>query len=208
MNLYQKLNISESDSISIVAVTKNQSIEDISQLVKQGVNDLGENRLQEIEKKHQFFPNVRWHFIGRIQSNKIAKIVMYSHLIHSVCEIRHLEQINECAKKQGKIQNILLQLNLANEQTKAGMSFENIQFLIANQNNFKYIKICGMMVIGNNSTDNQLISSTFAQGRSLYLEYQKQFTDFTILSMGMSNDYQIAIENGSNMLRLGRILFT
>lgn len=207
MNNYLQIKQTIPEQVSLVAVSKNQSIDDIQSLVDLGVTNLGENKLQEIIRKKEYFPQVNWHFIGRIQSNKIAKIVQHSVLIHSVSELRYLNLINDHARNQNKVQDVLLQINLANELTKAGLKEEELNWLTKNYKTYQHVRICGLMIIGDNVKDHQQIKETFDNGYNLYNHLKCQIEDFSILSMGMSNDYKLAIEAGSNMVRLGTILF-
>lgn len=193
--------------VTLVAVTKNQTIEDVTALYDLGISDFGENKLQELLKKQVIFPDVRWHFIGRIQSNKIKQIVNSSYLIHSVSEIRYLDKINSEAGKIDKVQKILLQLNLANEESKKGISLNDFSYVINNSNSYSNVEICGLMVMGNHVDDSTIIKSTFNQAHSLFKEISESNYNFNTLSMGMSNDYELAIKSGSNMIRLGTVLF-
>lgn len=194
--------------VTLVAVTKNQDIDDVHRLYKLGVANFAENKLQELEKKQLIFPDINWHFIGRIQSNKIKNIVKHSTLIHSVSEIRYLEKINLEAAKLEKKQSVLLQLNLANEQTKKGLSIEDFNFVIDNQKLYPNTLICGLMVMGNHVEDNELITETFRAAQKIFKEVNSSSPQFNILSMGMSADYKLAIECGSTMVRIGSLLFT
>lgn len=193
--------------IKLVAVTKNQSIDDVSTLANLGIHDFGENKLQALIKKKQIFPDYNWHFIGRIQSNKLRDIVKNAKLIHSVSEIRYLEIINREAANINKTQAVLLQLNLAGEDSKKGISLPDFNFIIANQQLYPNVAIRGLMVMGNNVDDQAIISATFKQAKSLFDLVNQTNPTFDILSMGMSGDYQLAIEHGSTMLRIGSLLF-
>lgn len=205
-NVKKTLNELDGD-ITLVAVTKNQSINDVKELELLGVNNFGENKLQELIKKKEYFPNANWHFIGRIQSNKIKDMVHNCVLIHSVASIKHLSKINLEASKINIVQDILVQINIANDPNKDGLSQLELDELIANQNDYLHIRVRGMMVIGDHTDDINKISTTFATANVLFKELQQQFTNFDILSMGMSNDYKLAIQQGSNCVRVGSLLF-
>lgn len=194
-------------NVTLVAVTKNQTIEDVKTLATLGINNFGENKLQELIKKKQLFPDSNWHFIGRIQSNKLRDIVKHSVLIHSVSEIRYLETINREANKICKTQAVLLQLNIAGEETKKGLTIDDFNYIIDNQHLFPNVLIKGMMVMGNNTSDDTVINSTFKQAHTLFESVNKFNSTFDTLSMGMSGDYQLAINQGSTMLRVGSLLF-
>ncbi len=189
----------------LIAVTKNQDIEAVKLLFDNGYTEFGENKLQELIKKKEILPNANWHFIGRIQSNKIKQIVHHSVLIHSVSEFRYLQKINDEAGKINKIQDVLLQLNIANEVTKKGLSKDDLELII--NSNFNNVRICGMMVMGDHTDDQVKIEATFKTAKTEFDQLQSKFENFNILSMGMSSDYELAIKCGSNMVRIGTLLF-
>ncbi len=195
-------------NVSLIAVTKNQSIDDIKSLQHMGIDQFAENKVQQLLEKQKHINNANWHFIGRIQSNKIKKIVEHSTLIHSVSELRYLQSINSYAQKLNKKQQVLIQLNIAQETSKKGMPIEDFYYLLDNLSEFPYVLVCGMMVIGNDSTNTELIKQTFEQSYKIFTTIRKTHNNFTILSMGMSNDYKLAIECGSTMVRVGTALFS
>lgn len=202
------INNNEKKNCKTLIVTKNQSLESINFFYDLGYRTYGENKLQSILNKKDLFPNAHWHFIGRIQSNKIKQIVSSCDLIHSVSTIKHLNLINKEAQKIDKIQHILLQFNLNGEITKAGFTLSQIDKIKQELTNLYNIKICGIMVIGDNVSDKEIINNTFQEGNKLFNKLKLYFgKDFSILSMGMSGDYEIAIANGSTLVRLGSILF-
>lgn len=193
------------NDVTLVGVTKNQTIEDVTSLYNLGVTNLGENKLQELVKKKQLFPDANWHFIGRIQSNKIKDIVKHSCLIHSVSELRYLEKINLEAGKLDIIQDILIQLNVAGEDSKKGMPMSDFEYIMNSQDQFPNVVVRGLMVMGDHVDDDSVIKNTFDTSKVLFDRYA---TDtFNTLSMGMSGDYQLAIECGSTMVRIGTLLF-
>ncbi len=195
------------NDVTLIAVTKNQEIDDVAKLVELGVTNLGENKLQELLKKKAIFPDVNWHFFGRIQSNKIKDIVANATLIHSVSELRYLEKINVEAEKLGIVQDVLLQLNIAGEQTKKGLSDLEFNYINEHPQEFKHTRIRGLMTMGDHIDDQEVIKSTFNQAFTVYSEIARTRDNFDTLSMGMSSDYQLAIECGSNMVRIGTLLF-
>lgn len=198
--LIKDLNI-KSD-VKIVAVTKNRTIEEISKIYDQGCRNFGENKLQELEQKVDSFEGVSWHFIGRIQSKKIPKIVKYSSLIHSISETKHIIKTNNAAKNLNKVQDILIQINISLEETKGGFLIEELNDAVTLANSLENINLVGFMVMGDNTTDINKIKHTFNTAKTLFDKY-----NLTILSMGMSNDYELAIKCGSNCVRVGSILF-
>lgn len=190
---------------TLIAVTKNQKIEDVQSLYDHGYREFGENKLQELIKKKELFGDANWHFIGRIQSNKLKQIVTHAVLIHSVSEFRYLQKIDAEASKIGKVQDVLLQLNIAGEQTKKGLTEDDLELII--NSNFKHVRIRGLMVMGDHTTDEAAIRNTFELAKHRFEELKSKFDSFDILSMGMSSDYELAIECGSNMVRIGTLLF-
>lgn len=209
MNINNTSNIIESipQGVKLIAVTKNQTIEDVTALHQLGINNFGENRLQELVKKKAIFPDVNWHFIGRIQSNKLKDVVKHAVLIHSVSELRYLEKINTEAAKINKVQDVLLQLNIAGEETKKGISKEQFDYIINNQSAFTNVRVRGIMVMGDHVDDVNAITTTFTQAKQLFDTINDSHPNFDILSMGMSSDYQLAIKCGSTMVRIGTLLF-
>ncbi len=199
LNNFLKLN----EKLTLVCVSKYYSHEKIQKAFDLGFNNFGESKLQELEKKKEILKDldIFWHFIGRLQSNKIKKIVLYSDLIHSVSKIKHLEKINIEAEKLDKIQNILLQINLTDEIHKDGFSLKEFEDIIKDLN-YKNICIKGIMVIGPHTDDFDKINVVFKKGYEIFKKY-----NLKILSMGMSFDYEIALKNNSNCLRIGKRIF-
>ncbi len=191
------------EEITLVAVSKYYNYEKIIKAYNLGFNNFGESKLQDLEKKYELLKDykITWHFIGRLQSNKIKKIVLYSDLIHSVSNSKHLEKINLEAEKINKVQNILLQVNIANEHNKDGFSLEEFESII-NDVNFNNINIEGIMVIGPHTENEEDINKIFKEA---YLLFKKH--NFKTISMGMSFDYEIALKNNSNCLRIGKSIF-
>ncbi len=189
--------------ITLVAVSKYYESEKIKKAYNLGFRNFGESKLQDLEKKQEILKDldINWHFIGRLQSNKIKKIVLYSDLIHSVSNTKHLEKIDLEAQKINKIQNLLLQVNLTDEEHKDGFLLKDFEEVI-NKPNYKNINIKGIMVIGPHTEEINKISNVFENGYNLFKKY-----NFEILSMGMSFDYEIALKNNSNCLRIGKSIF-
>lgn len=198
--LVKDLNIKE--GVTLVAVTKNKTIQEVQTIYDQNVRDFGENRIEELLEKYDVFADVTWHFIGRIQSKKIAKIVKTCSLIHSISNIEHLLKCNSSAKNINKIQDILLQINISEEVTKDGFNLSDINEAIKLAKTLENINLKGIMVIGDHVENSDVIRHTFDKGYEVKEKY-----NFEILSMGMSNDYELAIDCGSNMVRIGSILY-
>ncbi len=201
MNINNFLELNK--KINIVAVSKYYTYEKIIKAYNLGFTNFGESKLQELEKKQEILKdyNITWHFIGRLQSNKIKKIVLYSNLIHSVSSLKHLTKIDTEASKINKKQNILLQINLTDEIQKDGFSLSEFENIIKN-NNYHNINIKGIMVIGPHTTDENKINLVFKKANEIFKKYK-----FDILSMGMSFDYEIALKHNSNCLRIGKSIF-
>lgn len=193
-------------NVNLIAVSKYQSDSDIKTLIKLGVSDFAENTEQNLKKRIELFPNVNWHFIGRIQSNKIKSIVNKSILIHSVSSLEHLAKIDKAALAINKIQNILIQINLTNESTKSGINLTELESFLKQAQAFPNINCQGFMIIGDHTDDQSIISATFKHANSLFNHYHEQY-NLSILSMGMSNDFELAIKYGSTHVRIGSKLF-
>ena len=203
---------------TIIAVSKTKPVEDILEAYEMGIRDFGENYVQELVEKQAKLPkDIRWHFIGHLQSNKVKYIADFVHLIHGVDSEKLLTEINKQGKKLNKKINCLLQVHIAEEETKFGFDKTEIDTLInlhfinkESPHQFEFVKICGMMGMASFSEDIQLIKNEFKFLKTIFDTYSNHSTanfKLEILSMGMSADYQIAIECGSNMIRIGSMLF-
>ncbi len=192
----------------IVVVTKNHSAEEIRNLYEMGFHVFGENRMQEMKAKlNVYMPEVRWHFIGHLQTNKVREAVRYCDMIQSVDSEKLLLKIDEEAKRQGKIMDVLLQVNIAEEDTKYGFRYDEVEDIVKQYCGLSNIRIMGIMVIGPHTDDRKRIAEVFHKGKTLFDKLESNYQHIKYLSMGMSSDYEIALEEGSNMLRLGRIMF-
>ena len=210
--------------VTLVAVSKTKSVEEILELYNVGQRDFGENYVQELTEKYQQLPkDIHWHFIGHLQSNKVKLIAPFVHLIHSVDSEKLLKEINKEAKKKERIIDCLLQVHIAKEETKFGLDENELQQIIqalnlANNTNeeksFKNISIKGLMGMASFTDDEKIVRKEFHSLKTLFDQFTihhspltTHHSPFTILSMGMSADYKIAIEEGSNMVRIGSLLF-
>jgi pyridoxal phosphate enzyme (YggS family) len=196
-------------TVTLVVVTKTHPIKQLQELYATGQRIFGENKVQELcEKQLQLPEDIEWHLIGHLQSNKVKYIAPFVSLIHSVDSLPLLFEIDKQAKKNNRIINCLLQLYIANEDTKFGFSFEDVEELINSQELKKLnnIKIVGFMGMATNTTNQEQLKEEFI---SLHYFFNQQKSNIThnfklsILSMGMSSDYPIAIECGSTMIRVG-----
>lgn len=201
------------ESTTLVAVSKTKPKEDISTVYSFGQLDFGENKVQELCEKHQELPkDIRWHMIGHLQRNKVKDIAPFVHLIHSVDSERLLKEINKQGEKLDKKINILLQVYIAEEDTKFGFDKEELQNLLTDSFEQKYpnVEVFGLMGMATFTEDVSKVAKEFRSLQSTFLETKERFSfmqKFDVLSMGMSGDYKIALENGSNMIRVGSMIF-
>ena len=207
--------------VTLVAVSKTKPVEDILELYHLGQRDFGENYVQELVEKYQQLPkDIRWHFIGHLQSNKVKLIAPFVSLIQSVDSEKLLKEINKEGKKNNRSIDCLLQVHIAKEETKFGLDEDELKELItrvANSNSadsFKNISIKGLMGMASFTGDKEVVRKEFRQLKSLFdqlqtTNYKLQSINYKLqtISMGMSSDYQMAIEEGSNMVRIGSLLF-
>ncbi|MGZ3883905.1 MAG: YggS family pyridoxal phosphate-dependent enzyme [Bacteroidia bacterium] len=199
--------------VTLVAVSKTKPNALIEEAYACGQRDFGENYVQELVEKHGQLPeDIRWHFIGHLQSNKVKMIVPFVHLIHGVDSLKLLKEINRQSEKTGKVTNCLLQIHIAREETKFGFDFEECESLLKSGElaSLQHVQIMGFMGMASNTDDTEQIRREF---RSLK-EFQKQVSQLltfssqlSTLSFGMSSDYKIAIEEGSTMVRIGSSIF-
>ncbi len=196
--------------VTLVAVSKTKPNELINQAYLAGQIDFGENYVQELVDKHQELPkDIRWHFIGHLQTNKVKLIAPFVNLIHGVDSLKLLEEINKQAQKNNRIINCLLQIYIAQEDSKFGLSFDEcIELLQSNSYlNLKNICVVGFMAMASNTEDNEQIKKEFLSLKKFHESMVTIQLPLNILSFGMSSDYQLAIECGSNMIRIGSSIF-
>ena len=203
----------EEKNVTLVAVSKTKPVEDILALYNLGQRDFGENYVQELLEKHEQLPkDIRWHFIGHLQTNKVKQVVKFVHLIHGVDSMKLLKEINKQSEKINKITNCLLQIHIAQEETKFGLDETELNEIInqlANEQ-MKNINVLGLMGMASNTNDMQQVMNEFHCLKSLFDKCNKLAilnSQLAILSMGMTADYKIAIEEGSNMIRVGSLIF-
>ena len=195
-------------NVTLVAVSKTKPVEDILELYNLGQRDFGENYVQElIEKEKQLPKDIRWHFIGHLQTNKVKQIISFVHLIHGVDSLKLLQEINKESQKINKITNCLLQIHIAEEETKFGLDEDELNEIIRQFGNsiMKNINIVGLMGMATNTNDEEQIHKEFKHLKSLQEKLSTANCPLSILSMGMTADYKIAIEEGSNMIRVGSL---
>ncbi len=200
----------EGEEVTIIGVTKTVDIENIQEAVSSGLLNLGENRVQELTKKYDSIKDAKWHMIGTLQRNKVKYIIDKVELIHSLDSLSLAREINKHAERIQRIMPVLVQINIGNEKTKAGIpSVEALPF-IESIFNLKNIKVMGLMTIAPLIEDPELVRPYFRTMKQIYDELKNvnyPHTDIQYLSMGMSYDFEVAIEEGSNMIRIGTAIF-
>ena len=189
-------------SVTLVAVTKNHPPEVITASLALGVQNIGENRVQEAIGKQGF-----WHLIGHLQTNKARQAVAHFDLIESVDSEHLLAAVDKEAARIGKVQDILLQLNIAHEEQKSGLDKEEYLALLPKLAEYKNVRLRGLMVIAQKCEDVEETRPVFAAGYRAFVRLREQYPEIDVLSMGMSSDYMIAIEEGANVVRVGTALF-
>ena len=201
---------------TLVAVSKTKPVEDILALYHLGQRDFGENYVQElVDKQPQLPADIRWHFIGHLQSNKVKQIAPFVHLIHGADSFKLLQEINKQAAKLNKTIDVLLQVHIAKEETKFGLDEQELDAIFSGDKKNEFallanIRVEGLMGMASFTDDTSIIINEFKYIKSLfdkYAQFNIQNSTFKILSMGMSSDYTIAIQQGSNMVRVGSLLF-
>ena len=213
MKVKDLLNLERND-ITLVAVSKTKPVEEIKKKYNEGLINFGENRVNELVQKFNLLPkDINWHMIGHLQTNKVKKIIPFISLIHSVDSLKLIDKIENESKKFDKKTNILLQVHIAKEKSKYGFNFEEVRDFFKNQldESYKNINIVGLMGMATFTNNKNQIRKEFKKLKILYDEIQsiskKNNQKIKILSMGMSSDYKIAIEEGSNMVRIGSLIF-
>jgi pyridoxal phosphate enzyme (YggS family) len=195
-------------SVTLVAVSKLKPASDIEALYKLGQRDFGENYVQElVEKQAVLPPNINWHFIGHLQSNKVKYIAPFVHLIHGVDSLKLLQEINKQALKNNRVIDCLLQVHIAKEETKFGMDATELSDSLEASKHLPNVHIRGLMGMASFSDDQDLVASEFNYLHELFTTHHFNVQPTAVLSMGMSADYALAIQSGSTMVRIGSLLF-
>ena len=199
------------DEVTLIAVSKTKPYTDIEEALKSGTLDYGENKVQEMCEKYEILPkNIRWHMIGHLQRNKVKYLVGKTELIHSVDSIRLAEQIEKGYAKNGETANILIEVNMAQEESKFGITSQETEELIRKISTFEHIRIKGLMTIAPYTDNPETNRVYFRQMKKLSVDIRDKNIDnvsMDVLSMGMTGDYQVAIEEGSTMVRVGTGIF-
>ncbi|MEO5948661.1 MAG: YggS family pyridoxal phosphate-dependent enzyme [Chitinophagaceae bacterium] len=192
--------------VCLIAVSKTKPVSAIQELYNLGHRDFGENYVQELADKETQLPkDIRWHFIGHLQTNKVKLIAPFVQLIHGVDSLKILKEINKQAEKNNRVIDCLLQVHIAQEETKFGLDEKELHYVINEyeKSEMKNARVCGLMGMASFSTDMQKVKVEFEHLKRLF----DAVPAFTTLSMGMSSDYETAIEAGSTMVRIGSLLF-
>ena len=196
------------DKADLVAVSKTRSIEEIQEAYNSGQLKFGENRVQEIVDKQSKLPNdIEWHMIGHLQKNKVKYIAKFINLIHSVDRISLAKEIDKHAKKENRKIDCLIQLKISKEESKFGLQIEDFKNFYESLQNYKNLNVIGLMGMASFTDDNELIDKEFKKIKTIYDDMVLIDSRFKVLSIGMSDDYNIALENGSNMIRVGSKIF-
>lgn len=197
------------EHITLVAVSKTKPIEDLQKAYNAGQRDFGENRIQEMCDKYEAMPkDINWHMIGHVQTNKVKYMAKFIHLIHAVDSLKLIKEIHKRAKNEGRVINVLLQLKIAEEDTKFGLSKEDFFHVLheVETKNYNHVKVVGLMGMATFTEDEAQIQREFSTLEKLYNETKDKY-GFTTLSMGMSGDYHIAQNYGTTMIRVGSKIF-
>ncbi len=210
----EKLKQQLSQNIKLIAVSKTKPVESILEAYNIGQKAFGENKVQELVSKYEQLPkDIEWHLIGHLQSNKVKYIIPFVHLIHSIDSESLLLEVNKQAAKFNKIQQVLLQISIADEETKFGLEQKELLMIIDKyiNNNYPNIAIVGLMGMATFTENEEKIANEFAGLKNLFDEIKSSYFNnnetFNQLSMGMSSDYEIGIKEGSTMIRVGSNIF-
>ena len=213
MNISENLNnlyYSIGKSVKLVAVSKTKSNEEIMEAYEAGQKIFGENKVQELVSKYNSLPkDIEWHMVGHLQKNKVKYIASFIKLIHSVDNFKLLKEINRQAKKYNVTIDCLLQIKIASEETKFGLSIDQVKPMLESEE-FKILKnisIIGLMGMASFTNNEEILKNEFNYLNDFFDGLRVTYPNITVLSMGMSNDHKLAIQYGSNMVRVGSLIF-
>ena len=202
-------------STTLVAVSKTRPVDAILELYHQGQRIFGENRVQEVVEKYPILPqDIEWHLIGHLQTNKVKYIASFVKMIHSVESLKLLREINKQAQKNNRVIHVLLQFHIAEEDSKFGLNLQEARDILSSDfyKNAKNIKVMGVMGMATFTSDKNQVRKEFQNLKNIFTTLKSEFfqneNDFKEISMGMSGDYKIAIQEGSTMVRIGSLLFS
>ena len=203
-SLYHEL----TEDINLVAVSKTKTIEDIMSAYNYGQRLFGENRALELTEKYNKLPkDIKWNMIGHLQSNKVKFIASFVDLIHSLDSMKLAKEINRQAEKNNRIINCLIQIKISKDDSKYGVSFNDFNEFYKYTNNLKFLNVVGLMGMASLTNDDDVIKNEFKSISSMYSKIKLVDKNFKYLSIGMSNDYKLAINEGGNMIRIGSRIF-
>lgn len=198
------------NEVKLIAISKTKPTNDIIKAYNSGHIYFGENKIQEMGMKFEKLPkDIKWHMVGHVQSNKIKYMASYVDLVHGIDSLKSLKILNKEGEKNKRVINCLLQLKLSDEDSKFGLDEKKFKEIIysSDYDEMKFVKIKGLMGMASFTSDQKKIENEFKFGYKIYSAIKKNDQNIDILSMGMSNDYKLAIECGSNMIRIGSIIF-
>jgi len=207
MDNYQRIK-QEIKTATLIAVSKNRSIEQIRELQEKGVVDFGENRVQEFLSKATVLPDINWHFIGQLQTNKVKYLIGKVKLIQSLDSGKLADEIEKQSRKKGLITECLIQLKFDKQASRGGVRCDDLAALYDHCLTCECLKVRGFMVVAPLDCDEEKLKAVFTAAHEIYREYRDKNEDISYLSMGMSADYLTALACGANMLRIGEKLFT
>ncbi|MBC8300279.1 MAG: YggS family pyridoxal phosphate-dependent enzyme [Pelagibacterales bacterium] len=213
MNISENLNKlyhSIGKSVKLVAVSKTKSNEEIMEAYEAGQKIFGENKVQELVSKYSSLPkDIEWHMVGHLQKNKVKYLASFIKLIHSVDNFKLLKEINRQAKKHNVTIDCLLQIKIASEETKFGLSIDQVKPMLESEKfkSLKNISIIGLMGMASFTNNEEILKNEFSYLNDVFDDLRITYPNITVLSMGMSNDHKLAIQYGSNMVRVGSLIF-
>jgi len=194
--------------VTLVAVSKTKPVEAVMEAYNAGQRDFGENYVQEMVDKHGQLPSdIRWHFIGHLQSNKVKYIAPFVYLVHGIDSLKLLQEINKQAAKNNRVMDCLLQIYIAKEETKFGLSFQECDVVLEQSTTLQNIKVRGFMGMASNTGDEGIVRGEFRSLSDYHKLMKEKYPDLKILSFGMSSDFKMAVEEGSTMVRIGSTIF-
>ncbi|MDC8004957.1 YggS family pyridoxal phosphate-dependent enzyme [Aureisphaera galaxeae] len=209
-NNLEKVKTNLPKGVTLVAVSKTKPVSTLMEAYEAGQRVFGENKIQEMVGKWEEMPeDIEWHMIGHVQTNKVKYMASFVSLIHAVDSFKLLKEINKQAAKHDRIIKCLLQVKIAQEDSKFGMSAEDTEVLLSSDdlNDLQHIEIVGLMGMATFTDDQEQLAQEFGYLKTTFDRLQQKYTQLTVLSMGMSGDYPLAISHGSNMVRVGSAIF-
>lgn len=193
--------------IQLIAVTKYVGLNEVKEAVKVGIKDFGENRVQEADEKIKQFPGLNWHFIGHLQSNKAKDVLPYYTMIHSLDRLSLAKALQRCGERFNLMANVLIQVNTSGEESKSGLAPDEFPRFLEKIKSYDRLRVRGLMTMAPFYDDPEAVRPFFRELRYMRDQYSSIEFDFEHLSMGMTNDYMVAIEEGATIIRVGSALF-